>query len=112
MCTIYDYIFHFIKKWKKIQLRLRVSTVKFVKKAFLGMNTRRNILLLSMERRKNLFAIYAVLSTSFVLKIKLTSHIENNHQGGHHTCKSCGKVFARSGSLEKHIKAIHEAQRN
>ena len=44
--------------------------------------------------------------------MELTCHIENNHQGGYHTCISCGKVFAVSGSLEKNIKAIHETQRN
>ena len=53
-----------------------------------------------------------ICSSSFGSKTELSFHIENNHQGEHHACKCCGKVFARSGGLEKHIKAIHESQRN
>ena len=39
-----------------------------------------------------------VCSTSFSSKIELTRHIETNHQKGRHACKSCGKVFAGSGT--------------
>ena len=34
-----------------------------------------------------------VCSRSFSYKKILTSHIENTHQGGHHSCKSCGKIL-------------------
>ena len=53
-----------------------------------------------------------VCSHSFGLKTELTIHTQNYHQGEHHTCKICWKDFARLGSLEKHIKVIHEAPEN
>ena len=49
---------------------------------------------------------------SFKWKKTLIIHVENNHQGKHHDCKSCGKVFARYESLTNHIKNVHERKRN
>ena len=53
-----------------------------------------------------------VCSSSFGFKNELTVHVENNHQGGRHTCKRCDKIFASTGSLMEHIIKIHEAKRN
>ena len=53
-----------------------------------------------------------VCSRFFGLKMELTIHMQNYHHGEHHTCKICWKDFARFGSLKKHMKTIHEGQRN
>ena len=52
-----------------------------------------------------------VCSSSFGFKNELTSHRENNHQGGRHICKSCDKIFASTRSLKEHFKKIHKGHR-
>ena len=43
----------------------------------------------------------------------LKRHIKTLHEGQRNQkCDYCGKYFTESGSLKRHIKAIHEGQRN
>ena len=72
-------------------------------------NKKKHIAVVHGEEKKY---VCNVCSSSFGFKNELTSHRENNHQGGRHTCKSCDKIFASTGSLKEHIKKIHEGQQN
>ena len=54
-----------------------------------------------------------ISNVKFVKSVHLNTHIKILHEGKrNYKCDSCGKSVTRLGSLKKHIKQIHEAQRS
>ena len=59
------------------------------------------------------FNICDSCGNTFTKSGDLKKHIKTIHEGQrNYKCDSCGKTFTESGNMHKHIRTIHEGQRN